>query len=119
MLNGIPASLSGMSALGKKHQVAANNVANAHTDGFKKSRAELVEAPAPALGVEVRFRQSETPGPEVFEDTPEGKQLVEQSNVDLGEEMANLLVAQGGFEMNVAALRVQEESLGTLMDIIG
>ena len=67
MLNGIPASLSGMSALGKKHQVAANNVANAHTDGFKKSRAELVEAPAPALGVEVRFRQSETPGPEVFE----------------------------------------------------
>ncbi len=119
MLNGIPASLSGLSALGKKHQVAANNVANAQTDGFKKSRTELVEAPAPAFGVEAQVRQSETPGPEAFEDTSQGKQLVQQPNVDLGEEMANLLVAQRAFEMNVAALRAQDESVGTLMDIIG
>ncbi len=119
MLNGIPASLSGLSALGRKVQGTAKNVANAQADGFKKSRAERVEAPAPALGVEAQGRRSETPGPEVFEDTPQGKQLVEQSNVDLGEEMVNLLVAQGGFEMNVAALRAQHESLGTLMDLMG
>ncbi len=119
MLNGIPASLSGMSALGRKVQGTAKNVANADTDGFKESRAELVEAPAPVLGVAVQARQSETPGPEVLEDTPQGTQLVEQSSVDLGEEMANLLVAQSGFEMNVEALRAQDESLGTHMDLMG
>ncbi len=118
MLTGIYASLSGLHGFGKKLEVTANNVANVNTDEFKKSRVDLIESSPAGLGVQATVQQINTPGVQILEDTPQGPQLVEQSNVDIGEEMVSLLIAQRGFELNVAALRAQDEALGTLVNVI-
>ncbi len=118
MSGGLFTSLSGVSAFGRNLDLTANNIANSNTDGFKKSRTEFVESAPAGLGVQTEIQKIDTPGVEALENTPQGQQLVEQSNVDLGEEMVNLIISQRGFEMNLAALRVQEETLGRLMDIL-
>ncbi|MBW2367323.1 MAG: flagellar biosynthesis protein FlgC, partial [Deltaproteobacteria bacterium] len=44
MVQGISPPLSALSVLAKKMRVTANNVANALTPGFKKSRVNLADA---------------------------------------------------------------------------
>ena len=117
MIAGVYSSLSAFQAFGRKLEVTANNIANLDTDGFKKSRVEMIEA-APGQGVQAVVQPVPTPGVQILEDRPQGPQLVEQSNVDLGEELVNLMVAQRGFELNAAALRAQDEALGTLLNLI-
>lgn len=90
MVSGIHSSLSALKAFSVKAHVTASNAANANTDGAR-----------------------------ILRDTTHGPQLVELSNVDLGEVAANLIVAQRGFEANLVALRTQDEMTGSLMDIIG
>lgn len=114
MIAGISASLSGLLAFGRKLGVAAHNIANVHTDGFKKSRLQHIESAPPGNGVVTRVQEIVTPGPTWYEDTPQGSQSVEQSNVDLGEEMVEMLVARRGFQANLRALQAQDELLGSV-----
>jgi flagellar basal body rod protein FlgG len=109
-------SLSGLNAFQKQLSVAANNLANLQTDDFKKSRTVL-EAAQPQ-GVIAKSQKLELPGPLVFEQTPEGEQLVEQSNVDVGEEMPNVLAGQRAYEANLKMLKVANETTGSLLDLI-
>ena len=114
MIASINNALSALGAFQKKLSVTNNNIANAMTPGFKKSRVEMAESIAG--GVEPVIEPIAIPGPSILEDTPHGPALVEQSNVDLGEEMVNLLVAQRGFQASVRLLQAQNEALGTLLD---
>ena len=117
MISGLTSSLSGLSASQTKLNVTAHNVANANTDGFKKSRTILQES-VPG-GVQATIQQVNTPGPVAFKDTDQGLTPVEQSNVDLGDEMVDLLSNQRFFEVNLRAVDIQDQTLGTLLDIIG
>ncbi len=103
-------NLSALSSLGTVQQVAANNVANVNTDGFKASSVVLQSGPEDQ-GVRVgAIHQSSTPGAMV--------NGVETSNTDLGREMVGMMRTGHAFSANVAAIRVSEEMTGHLLNMI-
>ena len=55
-----PATYSGLSACQRRIRVAANNIANVSTDGFKKSRAVL--STVQPRGVKAEVEQARQPG---------------------------------------------------------
>ncbi len=118
MLSGIYAGVPALNAIQTKTQVTANNVANANTDGFKKTRATLVEGD-PQGSVTVNIQRVETPGPMVYEPTPAGEVLVEKSNVELTEEIPQMLIDKRAYQANIKTIQTQDEMLGSLLDIKG
>jgi flagellar hook protein FlgE len=112
----IQSALSALKAFGDKMGVAANNIANVETEGFKKSRATLVENSEKS--VTVNITRSDTPGSVTVDTT--GGQLTEkeQSNVDLAEEIPQTVVAQRGYEANLSTIRTQDEMMKSVIDII-
>jgi flagellar basal body rod protein FlgG len=110
------AALSALDAYGKKVDVTANNIANLNTDGFKKSRAVMQEADS--SGVVVSISKVNTPGAPIPSEDGTGS-VRESSNVDPAEEIVNLQTAKHGFEANLKTLKVENEMLGSLFDILG
>jgi flagellar basal-body rod protein FlgC len=53
----------------------------------------------------------------VLNHTGYGPALVELSNVDLGEETVNQILAQRGFEANISTLKTADDMLGTILDM--
>lgn len=115
MLNAAYPALSGVRAMAQKLGVTANNVANANTDGFKKSRAVLKEA-VPS-GVEVAsIEEIRTPGAMLPEEgTAETR---ETSNVSLEEEMVDLIATQRAYTADLKAVKAEDELLGKLFDVL-
>jgi flagellar basal body rod protein FlgG len=90
MIDGIQSALSGLQAFTTKIENGANNVANMNTKGFKKDRVVLsTQFPQ---GVKATVEKVDTPVPVVAEMTEQGYEMIEQSNVDLSEEMADMLL---------------------------
>ncbi len=115
MISAIHTALSGLAAFGKQIEVVAHNIANLNTDGFKKSRTESVELTHG--GVLPVMKKDDSSGPTVLRDTGSNPLLVELSNVDLGEETVQQIVAQRGFEANLQTLRTGDALLGSVLDI--
>ncbi|MCJ7541059.1 MAG: flagellar basal body protein [Desulfobacterales bacterium] len=118
MLSSISSSLSALNAFGTKMAVSANNVANIESEGFKKSRADLTEGVNSTVEVEVT--QIDSPGNIIFEPDNTG-QMVEKelSNVDLTEEIPQTMIAQRGYEANLKYIKIQDELIGSVIDILG
>ncbi len=112
----LQSTLSAITAFGRKMGVTANNIANVETEGFKKSTATLVEGPK--NNVEVEIEQPDIPGPVVVDGADGQLTEREMSNVDLAEEIPQTIVAQRGYEANLATLRTQDEMLKSIIDII-
>ncbi len=113
MISGISASLSGLNVFGKKLANAANNIANSNTSGYKKAESVIMED---GVGLpELSLKRVDTPGPLLLES--DGT-MTEQSNVDLAEELAQTIVAQRGYEANLKALKAQNDTLGSALDIL-
>jgi flagellar basal body rod protein FlgG len=106
-------AISALRAFDRKSQVIANNIANVDTDGFKKSRAVMVQTSLP--GVTVAPQQVNTPGDTVTIDGV-GR---ETSNVNLEEEMIGLMVNTQNYEANIRTLKTTQEMQGTLFDLMG
>jgi flagellar hook protein FlgE len=66
MLSTIHSVFSGLGAYAKQIEVSANNVANVNTDGFKKSRTELVALETG--GVIPVVRKDNSAGPTIVRD---------------------------------------------------
>jgi flagellar basal-body rod protein FlgC len=115
MISAIHTALSGLAAIGKQIEVIANNVANVNTEGFKKSKTEFVEIPTG--GVLPVVEKDDSSGPTVLRDTAGNRTMVELSNVDLGEEAVQQIVAQRSFEANLQTLRTGDALLGSILDI--
>lgn len=115
MISAIHTALSGLTAFAKQIEVSAHNVANVNTDGFKKSRTEFVEVEVG--GVLPVVQKGESVGPAVLRDTPQGPAHVELSNVDFREEAVSQIIAQRGFEANLATLKTADSMLGSILDI--
>ncbi len=109
---------SGLAANAAKAAVSAYNIVNANTDEFKKNRATIESNETG--GPEARINKSNTPGPIVSnpEGLPEEEQYRELSNVDLAEEFVRMGAAENGYRANVSIVRVQDEMIGTILDII-
>ncbi len=108
--------------------VTANNIANMNTNEFKSSRADLETGPY-GQGVQVAaIRQDDSPGPLVeslsqsdnnlAERASPRYDLIEASNTDLTREMVHMIGYQNAFDANIAAIRTQEEMVGTLINQI-
>jgi flagellar basal-body rod protein FlgC len=115
MMSTIHSVLSGLGAYAKQVEVSANNVANVNTDWFKKSHTELVSVETG--GVLPVVRKDDSPGPTVLRDSGYGSTQVELSNVDLGDEVVNQIIAQRGFEANLQTIKTADDMLGSLLDI--
>jgi len=115
MLEAMNTALSSLGAHLRKLDVTANNIANANTHDFKKSRADFEEA-SPA-GVKVTISRMETPGTPLPPDEVIGTGH-EMSNVDVAEEFIDLITTQHGFEANAKTVQTESEMQGTLLDIL-
>jgi flagellar basal-body rod protein FlgC len=113
MIPAMQSALSGLSASSTKINSSANNIANAGTEGFKKSRVILSSA-APQ-GVKVQTELVDTPGPMIYEETSNGLELIEQSNVDLAEELPAMSLNSQLYKANLKTLQVADEMLGSLL----
>jgi len=117
MLPAIQSSISGVRAFGKKLDVHADNIANAETDGFKKSRTVLSNEET--TGVRADIQKVDTPGPpnpDAIEDPTAEK---ERSNVDLVAEITETIPTTIGYKANLKTVQVEDEMLGSLLDAIG
>lgn len=115
MLEAMNTALSALGGYLKKQDVTANNVANANTNDFKKSRADFEET-SPA-GVKVTISRMDTPGTPLPPDEVIGAGH-EMSNVDVAEEVVDLITTQHGFEANAKTVQTESEMQKTLLDII-
>lgn len=115
MIGAIQSALSGLTAFSTEIAVTAHNVANVHTDGFKKSRTELLAMESG--GVRAAAQKDETAGPAILNNTGYGPAQLDLSNVDLAAEAVNLIIGQRGFEANIQALKTADEMLGHILDI--
>jgi flagellar basal-body rod protein FlgC len=117
MITGIHSTLSALRAFGDKIGVAAHNVANVETEGFKKQRALLSEEAE--QGVRVDIEQVNTPGP-LIPSVENGQTVVrEGSNVDLAEEIPEAKLVRRYYQANLRLLETQDEMVGSLIDILG
>ncbi len=116
MFPSISSSYSGLVAAQTRINVAANNIANAHTTDFKKTRTIAEESSSG--GVQVTLEKVKTPGSVVFQESDQGLIEQELSNVELEEEFMNLLIGQRSFEANLKAIEVQGQTLGSVLDIV-
>jgi flagellar basal body rod protein FlgG len=116
MIPFISSNLSALRALGKKVSVIANNVANIESEGFKKSRAVLIEGSKNHVSVDIS--RVETPGPLI--DVEEDGKMVqkEMSNVDLAQEIPQSSLAKTFYRANLKVVKEADEMLGTLLDIL-
>ncbi len=103
-MSAFASSLSGLSAATWMVTVAAGNVANVNTAGFRARKVGF-EADAEG-GVRAQPLTEEGPDPGA-----------EGSNVDLASEMVSLRVGYTTFAANGAALRTQQEILGMALDL--
>ena len=103
-------ALSGMEAATAQLNVAANNIANSETPGYKASRADLVELSGGGVAV-AEISQDPKPGPI----QPDGK---EGSNVDLARESISLTRSQILYSANAALLKIGDRMTGTLLDMM-
>ena len=117
MLSGVHSALSGLQAFSKKVDSIANNVANVNTNEFKKTRVTLTDKEP--QGVVANVEKIETPGPLALEQTQDGEKLIEQSNVELSEELPNLMLSRRFFQANLKVIETEDEILGSLLDIKG
>ena len=115
MIGAIQSALSGLTAFSTQVAVTAANVANVTTDGFKKSRTELIAVESG--GVRSAIQKDETAGPTILNHTGYGPAQLELSNVDLAEETVNRIIGQRGFEANIQTVKTADEMLGTILDI--
>jgi flagellar hook protein FlgE len=115
MINALSSSLSALTAMGKKMGVIADNVANAQSKEYKKSRVTLEEGPSST--VRPVTERIDSPGPIFPVPGEDGLVLEEGSNVDLAEELPQALLTRRHFEANLKMIGVQEEMLESLLDI--
>lgn len=109
------AALSALTAYGKKLSSTANNIANVNSDGYKKSRVTMQEGPNG--GVKTHVQQIDSPG--YPKETFENGEVVqgESSNVNLAEELTEMIPSKTAYSANLKTVKVQDQMLGSLLDI--
>lgn len=61
--------------------------------------------------------KNDTPGAKVLEETGQGKELVEKSNVELTEELPESMINKRHYQANAKMVEQADDMTGTLLDI--
>jgi len=117
MVTSIQSNVSALKAFSTQIAVSANNVANVNSDDFKKSRA--INTEGENSQVRTFITKIDTPGPLVEDPLSKTGELKELSNTDIAEEFVNQMIAEQGFKANVKVIQTYEETIGSLVDMIG
>lgn len=115
MISASSSALSALQALGTKIQSNANNLANANTDGYKKTRVTL--AGNNPQGVHAQIDMSGAAGPTVHQEGNSGVETIELSNVDMGIEIPEMLLSSTYYKANLKTIQVENEMLGSLLQL--
>jgi flagellar hook-associated protein FlgK len=91
-------ALSGMNAAQTGLQVAAHNIANLNTEGFR--RQQVVQTSVAPAGVSTTLTRSAEPGDSMITD------------------MVGLLQSKNAFLANLAVFRHQDDAMGSLLDAV-
>lgn len=117
MISPMNSATAALTALDKKMRSTANNIANVNTDDYKKSRVTMQESQNG--GVTARAHQVDTPGA-VKETVQDGEVIqTESSNVDLAEELTEMIPTKTAYSANLKTVSVQEQMMGSLLDLFG
>jgi len=109
-------SLSALMAYGKKIGVHANNIANMHSEGFKRSRALLKEGADQTVTVEIdRIDSPDYPSSETSKSQISNNK---SNNVDVATELMGTMTSQRGYKVNSTFIKTQEEMTGTILDML-
>ncbi len=115
MLPAVNSALSGLQAFGTKMNSNANNIANASSEGYKKSRVSMAsQAPQ---GVKASVETIDSPGSMMLEETSNGSELVELSNVDLSEELPDSQLNARFYQANLKTLETVDDMTESLLNI--
>jgi flagellar basal-body rod protein FlgC len=115
MVPAVNSAMQGLQAYGTKLNSNASNIANVSTERFKKTRVTLWEQ-APQ-GVNTSVETVDSPGNIRLEETPEGPQSKEYSNVDLTEELPNSHLNAIFYQSNLKTLQIADEMTASLLSI--
>ncbi len=115
MISAVNSALSGLQAFGTRVNSNANNVANASTDGYKKTRV-LMSSQDPQ-GVKATVQQVNSPGFIRLEETNEGSEMVESSNVELAKELPESQLNSRFYQANLKTLKATDEMTASLLSI--
>jgi flagellar hook protein FlgE len=115
MISAYSSALTALQAFGTKIQSSANNIANANTDGFKKTRVTMAELQP--QGVRADVDQVTTAGTSVFQETSGGPDLVELSNVELSSEIPEMNLSSQFYKANLKTIETVNDMTGSLLDI--
>ena len=115
MIPAASSALSGLQAFCTKMNSNANNTANVSSEGYKKTRVTLSnQAPQ---GVKASVETVDSPGMMRLEETQNGSEFVELSNVDLAEELPESQLNSRFYQANLKTLQTVDEMTESLINI--
>lgn len=115
MISAYQSALTGLQAFGTKLQSNGNNIANANTDGFKKTM--VTNAGVNPQGVKAQVNKVADPGPSVFQETTNGMELVELSNVDPARELVDMNLNSTMYKANLKTIETVNDMTGALLNL--
>jgi flagellar hook protein FlgE len=115
MISGYNSALSALQSFGTKLHSNSNNIANANTNEFKRTR--VLNATVDPTGVKAQVEKVNTAGPTVTEETSNGYDQVELSNVDLGVEIPDMNLNSTMYKANLKTIETVNEMTGELLKL--
>ena len=115
MISAYQTALTGLQALSTKLQSNGNNIANANTNGFKKTM--VTNANVAPRGVKAQVNKISAPGPSVFQETDAGMALTELSNVDLAREFVDMNLNSTMYKANLKTIVTVNDMTGMLLKL--
>jgi flagellar basal-body rod protein FlgC len=116
MISAYQSALSALQAFGTRINSNANNIANSLTDGFKRTGVNLASM-QPQGGVKATVAKVNSQGPMVYKETNNGIELIEQSNVDLVNEMTDMTLNTDYYKANLKTIQTSDQMTKSLLDI--
>jgi flagellar hook protein FlgE len=115
MISAYQSALSALQAFGTRINSNANNIANSLTEGFKRTGVTL--STLQPQGVKATVEKVNSQGPMVYKETNNGIELIEQSNVDLVNEMTDMTLNADYYKANLKTIQASDQMTKSLLDI--
>ena len=115
MISAYQSALSALQAFGTRINSNANNIANSITDGFK--RTDVALSNLQPQGVKATVEKVNSQGSMVYKETNSGIELIEQSNVDLVNEMTDMTLNADYYKANLKTIQASDQMTKSLLDI--
>ena len=115
MISALQSAVSALQAFGTKIDANSNNIANSATPEYKRTRVTLSDVEP--TGVRANVSKLETKGPEIYEQTTQGLELIEQSNVELSREIPEMMLNTHFYKANLKTIETTDELLSSVLDL--